>query len=205
MYRYFFKNVIDFVVAAVAFIILLPVFIIVTIVLFISNNGRPFFTQTRPGKNERLFKVIKFKTMNDKKDAGGNLLPDSKRLTPMGSFVRKTSLDEIPQLLNIISGSMSLIGPRPLLIKYLPYYTDLERKRFLIKPGITGWAQINGRNTAGWDLRLGNDVYYVDNMSFGLDMLIVYKTIVNIFSSKNIVVDPSSYMLDLDQERKDRI
>lgn len=149
--------------------------------------------------------MIKFKTMNDKKDAGGNLLPDSKRLTPMGSFVRKTSLDEIPQLLNIISGSMSLIGPRPLLIKYLPYYTDLERKRFLIKPGITGWAQINGRNTAGWDLRLGNDVYYVDNMSFGLDMLIVYKTIVNIFSSKNIVVDPSSYMLDLDQERKDRI
>jgi lipopolysaccharide/colanic/teichoic acid biosynthesis glycosyltransferase len=139
--------------------------------------------------------------MNDKKDVNGNLLPDSERLTVIGKFVRKTSLDEIPQLLNVLKGDMSLIGPRPLLTRYLPFYRDDERVRHSVRPGITGWAQVNGRNTAKWDDRLALDLVYVENISFALDMKIVYKTILKVVKSENIIVDPTSIMGDLDIER----
>ena len=147
MYKLFLKSIVDFLVALLGLLILSPIFIIVTIGLFFANQGQPFFFQLRPGKNERIFKIIKFKTMNDKKDENGNLLPDAVRLTKIGAFVRKTSLDEIPQLLNVLKGDMSLIGPRPLLPEYLPLYNETQRRRHEVKPGITGWAQINGRNS----------------------------------------------------------
>ena len=170
--------------------------------LFFANQGKPFFFQLRPGKGERNFKIIKFKTMNDKKDAAGNLLPDAKRLTKVGSFVRKTSMDEIPQLLNVLIGDMSLIGPRPLLLRYLPFYTDRERLRHSVRPGITGLAQVNGRNTVRWDDRLAFDVEYVENMSFKQDVQILYKTVLKVVASENIVVDPESIMQNLDDERR---
>ena len=151
MYKIFFKRILDFIAALIGFILLSPVFFVVMIGLFFANQGKPFFFQTRPGKNERLFNIIKFKTMNDKKDSKGALLPDSDRLTKIGAFVRKTSLDEIPQLLNVLKGDMSLIGPRPLLIQYLPLYNNFQKKRHSIRPGITGWAQINGRDEISID------------------------------------------------------
>lgn len=201
MYIKFFKRLIDLLVSLIVILILLPVILILIIVLFFLNNGRPFFFQKRPGKNEKIFRVVKFKTMNDKKDEYGNLLSDAKRLTSFGSFIRKTSLDEIPQLFNVLVGDMSLIGPRPLLIKYLPHYRDEERIRHSVRPGITGLAQVNGRNTARWDDRLALDVIYVKNMSFALDMKIIYNTILKVIKSENIVVDPISIMYDLDVER----
>jgi len=171
--------------------------------LSIANKGAgAFFFQERPGKNEKLFKVIKFKTMNDQRDDSGNLLPDALRLTNVGKFVRSTSLDEIPQLLNVIKGDMSLIGPRPLLIRYLPYYNERERLRHSVKPGITGWAQVNGRNTVNWNDRIEMDVYYVQNISFSLDVKIIFETIRNVFYRKNVVVDPESIMKNFDDERK---
>lgn len=203
LYQKYLKPFLDFVVALLGFVILSPLFVVVVILLFIANDGKPFFFQLRPGLHEKIFKVIKFKTMNDKKDKNGNLLPDSERLTRLGQFIRKTSLDEIPQLLNVIKGDMSLIGPRPLLIKYLPYFTQMERKRFTVKPGITGWAQVNGRNNLDWDKRFKLDVYYVENLSFKLDIIIIIKTLKNIVTSEGIVVDPRALMSDLDIERKD--
>ena len=193
----------DFVLALVGLIILSPLFLILWIWLSIANKGAgAFFLQERPGKDERLFKVIKFKTMTDKRDSDGNLLPDAERLTKAGKFVRSTSLDEIPQLLNVIKGDMSLIGPRPLLIRYLPYYTDSERLRHTVRPGITGWAQVNGRNTINWDRRLALDVYYVENLSFKLDLKIFFKTLKNVFFKEDLIVDPGSIMKNLDDERK---
>ena len=186
MYKYFFKRILDFFAALIGFILLSPVFIIVMIGLFFANNGKPFFFQTRPGKNERLFKIIKFKTMNDKKDTIGQLLPDSERLTKIGAFVRKTSLDEIPQLLNVIKGDMSLIGPRPLLIQYLPLYNDFQKQRHNIRPGITGWAQINGRNAISWNQKFEYDVWYVNNCSFLLDVKILFLTVKKVFVSEGI-------------------
>ena len=186
MYKYFFKRVLDFFTALIGFILLSPVFIIVMIGLFFANNGKSFFFQTRPGKNERLFKIIKFKTMNDKKDTLGQLLPDSERLTKIGAFVRKTSLDEIPQLLNVIKGDMSLIGPRPLLIQYLPLYNETQKQRHNIKPGITGWAQINGRNAISWNQKFEYDVWYVSNCSFLLDVKILFLTVKKVFVSEGI-------------------
>jgi lipopolysaccharide/colanic/teichoic acid biosynthesis glycosyltransferase len=177
MYKYFFKRLLDLLASLFIFILAFPVFIIVFLVLLYSNSGKPFFFQSRPGKNEKIFRIIKFKTMNDKKDADGNLLPDAERTTAMGSFVRKTSLDEIPQLLNVIKGDMSLIGPRPLLVKYLPLYNEEQRKRHNVKPGITGWAQINGRNAISWGEKFKYDVYYVNNLSFVLDFKIILLTI----------------------------
>ena len=186
MYKNFIKPVIDFVLALVGFLFLSPVFVLVTIGLFFANDGKPFFFQLRPGKNGKIFKIIKFKTMTDKKDENGNLLPDADRLTKIGSFVRKTSLDEIPQLLNVIKGDMSLVGPRPLLPKYLELYNDFERRRNEVKPGITGWAQVNGRNSISWEKKFEYDVWYVDNVSFLLDVKILIMTVLKVVKSEGI-------------------
>lgn len=186
MYKSFFKRTIDLVASAIGLLILSPVFVFVTIGLFFANSGKPFFFQTRPGKNAKLFKIIKFKTMTDKRDEHGNLLPDSERLTPIGSFVRKTSLDEIPQLLNVLMGDMSLIGPRPLLTQYLPLYNDLQKRRHETRPGITGWAQVNGRNAISWEQKFEFDVWYVNNVSFLLDVKILFMTVKKVFISEGI-------------------
>ena len=186
MYKNFIKPVIDFVLALVGFLFLSPVFVLVAIGLFFANDGKPFFFQLRPGKNGKIFKIIKFKTMTDKKDENGNLLPDADRLTKIGSFVRKTSLDEIPQLLNVIKGDMSLVGPRPLLPKYLELYNDFQRRRNEVKPGITGWAQVNGRNSISWEKKFEYDVWYVDNVSFLLDIKILIMTVLKVVKSEGI-------------------
>ena len=186
MYKLFLKRVFDILFATASFIILLPVFTIIVILLLIANNGKPFFFQLRPGLHEKVFKVIKFKTMNDKKDSDGNLLADSKRLTGVGKFIRKTSLDEIPQLLNVIKGDMSLIGPRPLLVDYLSLYSDVQKKRHNVKPGITGWAQVNGRNAISWSQKFEYDVWYIDHLSFALDVRIFFLTIKKIFKPEGI-------------------
>jgi len=194
LYRKYFKVCFDFILVLTTFIILSPLFVLVIILLFIANNGKPFFTQLRPGKNEKIFRLIKFKTMNDKTDEEGNLLPDSARLTTIGKFVRKTSLDEIPQLLNVIKGEMSLIGPRPLLTEYLPLYSEQQKKRHKVKPGITGWAQVNGRNAISWEKKFELDVWYVDNISFALDVEIIFKTIKKVFVSEGISADGEATM-----------
>ena len=186
MYKNFIKPVIDFVLALVGFLFLSPVFVLVMIGLFFANDGKPFFFQLRPGKNGKIFKIIKFKTMTDKKDENGNLLPDADRLTKIGSFVRKTSLDEIPQLLNVIKGDMSLVGPIPLLPKYLELYNDFQRRRNEVKPGITGWAQVNGRNSISWEKKFEYDVWYVDNVSFLLDIKILIMTVLKVVKSEGI-------------------
>ena len=186
LYRNFFKLFLDFVISLVAFIIFSPLFILIAVMLSIVNRGSPFFVQLRPGKNQNGFRLIKFKTMNDRKDKNGNILPDSERLTPAGKLIRKTSLDEIPQLLNVIKGDMSLIGPRPLLVEYLPLYDDFQKRRHEVKPGITGWAQINGRNAISWKQKFVYDVWYVDNLSFLLDVKIFFRTIKKVFISEGI-------------------
>ncbi len=182
----FIKRGLDFTLSLVGFLVLLPVFLVVTLFLAIANNGKPFFFQMRPGKNGRLFKIIKFKTMNDKTDEQGNLLSDAKRLTKVGKFVRKTSLDEIPQLLNVVKGDMSLIGPRPLMPEYLPLYDTEQQKRHNVMPGITGWAQINGRNNISWKKKFEYDVWYVENISFTLDVKILFLTIKKVLKKENI-------------------
>ena len=186
MYKSFFKRGIDFTASVFVIVLLSPVFITILTILFFANDGKPFFYQIRPGKNGVLFKIVKFKTMNDKIDTNGNLLPDALRLTKMGSFVRKTSLDEIPQLWNVLRGNMSLIGPRPLLIQYLDLYSDFQKKRHEIKPGITGWAQVNGRNTINWQQKFEFDVWYVENCTFVLDCKIVLTTLKKVFISEGI-------------------
>ena len=189
MYKKTLKPIFDFFVFLIGLIILSPIFFIVMIGLVIANNGKPFFFQKRPGKNEKIFSIIKFKTMNDKKDADGNLLSDAERLTPIGSFVRKTSLDEIPQLINVLKGDMSMIGPRPLLIQYLSLYNEEQKRRHEVKPGITGWAQVNGRNAISWKQRFEYDVWYVDNISMLLDLKIGLMTVLKIFKREGISSD----------------
>lgn len=186
MYRHFLKRIIDFILGLIGFILLSPIFFIVLILLMINNQGKPFFFQKRPGKGEKIFKVIKFKTMSDKKGSNGELLPDVDRLTKLGIFVRKTSLDEIPQLLNVLKGDMSLIGPRPLLPEYLPLYDETQKKRHDVKPGITGWAQVNGRNAISWKKKFEYDIWYVENISFILDIKIIFKTIIKVVKSEDI-------------------
>lgn len=194
IYRNLFKRLLDFILSLIGFILLSPIFLIVWLLLIIVNDGKPFFFQPRPGKNERIFKIIKFKTMNDKKDAKGNLLPDEKRLTSIGKFVRKTSLDEIPQLLNVIKGDMSLIGPRPLLVQYLPLYSPVQKRRHEVRPGITGWAQVNGRNAISWEKKFEYDVWYVDHLSFGLDVKIIFKTVKKVFVREGISAEGQATM-----------
>jgi lipopolysaccharide/colanic/teichoic acid biosynthesis glycosyltransferase len=186
MYKNIIKPVFDFLTALILLLLLSPLFLVAFIGLFLANSGKPFFVQVRPGLNGRLFKIIKFKTMNDRKSADGNLLPDAERLTKIGSFVRKTSLDELPQLLNVLKGDMSLIGPRPLLVSYLHLYSDFQNRRHEVKPGITGWAQVNGRNAISWDKKFELDVYYVDHQSFALDFKILLLTIQKVVKSEGI-------------------
>lgn len=186
MYKIFIKRIFDFTVALLGVLILSPIFIIVTIGLYFANNGKPFFFQERPGLNERIFKIIKFKTMNDKKDNNGNLLSDAERLTSIGSFVRKTSLDELPQLINVLKGDMSLIGPRPLLPQYLSLYNKNQKRRHNVRPGITGWAQVNGRNAISWSKKFELDIWYVDNVSFITDLKVFFKTFKKVFKSEGI-------------------
>ena len=196
MYKRYTKRIIDLFLSISGFIILLPLSFFIYIVLFFINDGKPLFFQPRPGKNEKIFNIMKFKTMTNKTDSGGKLLPDADRLTNFGNFLRKTSLDEIPQLLNIIKGQMSLIGPRPLRIRYLPYYTEKEQLRHTIRPGITGLAQISGRNFLPWDDRLKKDIEYVEKLSFRLDAFIFIKTISKVLSSKDVAIDSDSGMID---------
>lgn len=191
MYNKYIKRIIDFSIALVAFFFFFPIFIIVFIGLYIANHGKPFFFQLRPGKKGQLFKIIKFKTMNDNMDDDGNLLPDSFRLTKIGAFVRKTSLDEFPQLLNVLKGEMSLIGPRPLLPEYLSLYNETQKRRHEVKPGITGWAQVNGRNAISWQQKFEYDVWYVNHVSFLLDCKIVYLTINKVFKREGITSENS--------------
>ncbi len=186
MYKSFIKPTFDFIAAFFGLLFLFPLFLIITILLFFANDGKPFFFQNRPGKNGKIFKIVKFKTMNDKKDTLGKLLPDAIRLTKVGSFVRKTSLDEIPQLFNVVKGDMSLIGPRPLLTNYLHLYNQTQNRRHEVKPGITGWAQVNGRNAISWDKKFEYDVWYVDNISFTLDAKILFKTVLKVLESDGI-------------------
>ncbi|GGW40809.1 sugar transferase [Arenibacter certesii] len=202
MYQHFFKRVLDLVIALVMLLLLSPIFILLIILLYIFNQGEVFFFQKRPGKNERIFSIIKFKTMTDEKDAQGNLLPDADRLTTVGKIVRKTSMDEIPQLINILKGDMSLIGPRPLLTQYLSVYTEKEKLRHSVLPGITGLSQVSGRNNLGWDERLSMDVEYVENISFLLDAKIFLKTIKNVLISKDIAVD-ATIMPNLNDHRRE--
>lgn len=186
MYKSLLKPSLDFIAALIALVLFSPFFILVLILLVFNNNGKPFFFQSRPGKNGKIFKIIKFKTMTDKKDKNGLLLPDSVRLTPLGKFVRKTSLDELPQLLNVLKGDMSIVGPRPLLPEYLPLYNDTQKKRHNVKPGITGWAQVNGRNAISWNKKFELDVWYVDNISFKLDAKIIAKTIFKVLKKEDV-------------------
>ncbi|MCG2419770.1 sugar transferase [Aequorivita sp. F47161] len=186
MYKSLLKPFFDFLCALIGLLVLSPIFLVVWLCLAIVNNGKPFFFQRRPGKDERIFTIVKFKTMNDKCDDKGQLLPDSKRLTAMGSFVRKTSLDELPQLLNVLKGDMSFVGPRPLLPEYLSLYNETQRKRHNVKPGITGWAQVNGRNAISWEQKFDYDVWYVEHQSFALDLQILLKTVKKVFKSEGI-------------------
>ncbi len=186
MYKNFFKRLIDVLAAFLGLLVLSPVFLIVMVSLYFANSGQPFFVQTRPGKHARLFRIIKFKTMNDRKDAAGHLLPDADRLTGMGSFVRKTSLDEIPQLINVLKGEMSLIGPRPLLPEYLPLYSSEQYRRHEVRPGITGWAQVNGRNAISWEDKFEKDVWYVDHLNFALDLRILFLTVKKVLVREGI-------------------
>lgn len=186
MYKFFFKRFFDFILGTLGLICLAPLFIIITVGLYFANQGKPFFFQARPGLNEKIFQIIKFKTMNDKKDKDGKLLSDAERLTPIGAFVRKTSLDEIPQLINVLKGDMSIVGPRPLLPQYLSLYNTFQKRRHLVRPGITGWAQVNGRNAISWKQKFEFDIYYVDHISFLLDIKIFFWTLKKVFFREGI-------------------
>ena len=189
MYAKCFKRVIDFVLSLCALVILSPLLIVLTIIGAICMKGNPFFVQKRPGKNERIISLLKFRTMTNEKDKEGNLLPDEVRLVPYGKFLRSTSLDELPSLINIFIGDLSIIGPRPLLIEYLPWYTETEKHRHDVRPGLTGWAQVNGRNTVNWDKRFQLDVEYVNNISFVFDLKIFFLTIQKVLKRSDIAED----------------
>ena len=205
MYKHFFKRVFDFVLSLCALIVLSPVFLVLIITGAIVMRGNPFFTQERPGKNEKIFKLIKFRSMSNKKDKEGNLLPDEERITSYGEFIRKTSVDELPELINILKGDMAIVGPRPLLVKYLPYYTERERLRHSVRPGLTGLAQIRGRNNLDWDPRLASDVEYVENLSLINDIKIIIETVGKVFRKEDVSSIGNFTVKDLDEERKGMI
>ncbi|MEE0947361.1 MAG: sugar transferase [Bacteroidales bacterium] len=206
MYKNFFKRIIDFTIVFIALLIIWPILLVITIWLHFANKGAgAFFTQERPGKDGKIFKVIKFKSMTDERDENGKLLPDTQRLTKVGKFVRSTSIDELPQLINVLKGDMALIGPRPLLPEYFPYYTEREQLRHTVRPGITGWAQVNGRNNVTWDQKLEYDAYYVEHLSFAMDIKVLFATIKNVLERKDVVVVPSTKAGKLNVERADRI
>ena len=183
------KRIADFVFSLIGLFIAFPIIFITSVVLFFSNKGKPFFVQDRPGKNERIFKIIKFKSMNDKKDINGDLLPNDQRITSFGRVVRKTSIDELPQLFNVVIGDMSLVGPRPLKVEYLPLYNEEQKQRHSVRPGITGWAQINGRNAISHTEKFSLDVWYIHNQSFRLDLKILSATVKKVFIKEGVGQD----------------
>lgn len=199
MYKHFFKRVIDFTIVLLALLVIWPFLLIITLWLHFANKGAgAFFFQERPGKNGKIFKVIKFKTMTDERDAQGNLLPDADRLTPVGRFVRSTSIDELPQLINVLKGDMSLIGPRPLLVKYLPLYSPEQARRHEVRPGITGWAQCHGRNAISWTKKFELDVWYVDHISFMTDLKVIFLTIKKVVCREDINQEGEATMEEFD-------
>ena len=203
MYSSFIKRCLDFFISLIALIVLSPVLLLITIWLHFANKGAgAYFFQERPGKDEKIFRLIKFKSMTDERDSEGNLLPDRQRLTKVGRFVRATSIDELPQLVNVLKGDMSFIGPRPLLIRYLPYYTERERLRHKVRPGITGWAQIHGRNNLSWNDKLEYDAYYSEHVSFALDLKIFFSTIVKVLKREGAVADKAEHYLDVERSSK---
>ncbi|WP_367392688.1 sugar transferase [Lewinella sp. LCG006] len=194
MYKNLVKPALDMMIGIIALILLSPVMLVVGIMLAVANGGSPLFFQQRPGKDGKLFRLVKFKTMTDKKNATGQLLPDKDRITKIGGLVRKTSLDELPQLVNVVKGDMSIVGPRPLLVQYLELYNDFQHQRHLVRPGITGWAQINGRNAVSWEERFELDVWYVNHISFRLDLVILFKTVGKIWKQEGINAQPGATM-----------
>lgn len=203
MYKHFFKRTIDSVIALIALLLIGWFLIIIAIWVHFANKGEgAFFTQERPGKDARIFKVIKFKSMTDEKGPDGQLLPDAQRLTKVGRFVRSTSIDELPQLINVLKGDMAFIGPRPLLVRYLPYYTEREQLRHTVRPGITGWAQIHGRNLISWDDKLEYDAYYAEHVSLWLDIKIFVLTIVKVLKREGAVADKKENYLDIERKNK---
>lgn len=204
IYAKYLKRVLDFLLSTIALVVLSPIIVLLILIGAVAVKGNPFFTQDRPGRNEKIFKLIKFRTMTNEKNAKGESLPDDVRLIPYGRFLRKTSLDELPELINIWKGDMAIVGPRPLLTRYLPFYTETERKRHTVRPGLTGLAQISGRNTLAWDSRLVLDVKYAESISFLGDLRIILMTIVKVVKSEDVVDAGSFEMLDLDQERESK-
>ena len=203
MYKHFFKRAIDFTIVFIALLIIWPLLAIIAIWLHFANKGAgAFFYQERPGKDEKIFKVIKFKSMTDERDAKGDLLPDRERLTKAGKFVRSTSMDELPQLINVLKGDMALIGPRPLLPRYLPYYTERERLRHSVRPGISGWAQVNGRNNITWDNKLECDAYYAEHVNLWFDIKILGLTIYKVIKREGAVADKKENYLDVERKTK---
>ena len=204
MYKYFFKRLFDFFISLVVLLCLSPLLLIITIWLHFANKGAGvFFCQSRPGKNGKIFKIIKYKSMTDERDEHGNFLPDVQRLTSVGRFIRATSIDELPQFINVLMGDMALIGPRPLLTEYLPYYTEREKLRHVVRPGITGYTQVHGRNNLSWDERLELDVYYVEHLSLCLDIKIVLRTVVNVITRKDVqVITGDQVTSKLSQQRQ---
>lgn len=199
MYKHFFKRFFDFWIALIALIVISPVLLIVTIWLHFANKGAgAFFFQERPGKDAKIFKVIKFKTMTDERDAEGKLLPDAQRLTKVGRFIRSTSIDELPQLINVLKGDMALIGPRPLRVYYLPLYSKEQARRHEVRPGISGWAQCNGRNAISWTKKFELDVWYVDNLSLWLDIKIIFQTIKKVICRSDINSQEAATMYPFD-------
>ena len=195
MYKHFFKRFLDFTLSLIGLVVISPLLVVVWVLLLVANGGAgAFFVQTRPGKGGMLFRVIKFKTMNEKRDSEGNLLPAVNRITPVGKILRALSLDELPQLFNVLKGDMSLIGPRPLRVEYLPFYSARQAKRHDVRPGVSGWAQVNGRNAISWEEKFELDVWYVENLNFWLDIKILFITIWNVISRKGINQDDNSTM-----------
>lgn len=201
MYRYI-KRILDIISSLLAIIILSPLFGVLTVIGAFEMKGNPFFTQERPGKDEKIFKLVKFRTMTNAKDKNGELLSDAERLTKYGKFLRNTSLDELPELFNILKGDMSVIGPRPLLAQYLPYYTEEERHRHDVRPGLTGWAQVNGRNNITWEEKFAWDVKYVNEMNLILDIKILFQTVFNVLKRDDVVVDSYEVEPNLDDVRR---